>query len=56
MLIDSDIFIQKLEKESQETTTNAHYSKIETESFCFLEILLGLLNVAPELERNLTYG
>ena len=42
-MIDSEILIQKLEKESQETTTNAHYSKIETRKFLFLEDIVRII-------------
>ena len=43
MMIDSDILIQKLEKESQETTTNAPGSKIETRKFWFLEDIVRII-------------
>lgn len=42
-MIDSEIIIQKLEKESQETTTNAPDSKIETRKFLFLEDIVRII-------------
>ena len=43
MLIDSEILIRKLKKESQETTTNAKESKIETRKFLFLEDIVRII-------------
>ena len=43
MLIDSEILIQKLEKESQETTTNEPDSKIVTRKFLFLEDIIKII-------------
>ena len=43
MLIDSEILIQKLEKESQETITNAPNSKIVTRKFLFLEDIVRII-------------
>lgn len=43
MLIDSDILIQKLKKESQETTTNEPDSKIVTRKFLFLEDVVRII-------------
>lgn len=43
MLIDSEILIRKLKKESQETTTNAQDSKIETRKFLFLEDIVRII-------------
>lgn len=42
-MIDSEILIQKLEKESQETTTNAPDSKTETRKFLFLEDIVRII-------------
>ena len=42
-MIDSEILIQKLEKESHETTTNAQDSKIETRKFLFLEDIVKII-------------
>ncbi len=43
MMIDSEILIQKLEKESQETTTNMPNSKIVTRKFLFLEDIVRII-------------
>lgn len=43
MLIDSDILIQKLEKESQETTTNEPDSKMVTRKFLVLEDIVRII-------------
>ena len=43
MMIDSEILIQKLEKESQETTTNEPDSKIVTRKFLLLEDIVKII-------------
>ena len=43
MLIDSEILIQKLEKESQETMTNEPDSKIVARKFLFLEDIVRII-------------
>lgn len=43
MMIDSERLIRKLEKESQETTTNAPDSKIVTRKFLFLEDIVRII-------------
>lgn len=43
MLIDSEILIQKLEKESQETMINEPDSKIVTRKFLFLEDIVRII-------------
>ncbi len=42
-MINSENLIRKLEKESQETTTNAPDSKIETRKFLFLEDIVRII-------------
>lgn len=43
MMIDSEILIQKLKEESQETMINAPDSKIETRKFLFLEDIVRII-------------
>lgn len=43
MMINSDILIQKLKKEYQETTTNEPDSKIVTRKFLFLEDIVRII-------------
>lgn len=43
MMIDSEILIQQIEKESQETMINAPDSKIETRKFLLLEDIVRII-------------
>lgn len=43
MIIDSEILIQKLKEESQETMINSPDSKIETRRFLFLEDIIRII-------------
>lgn len=43
MLINSEILIQKLDKEAQEAVTNAPDSKIVTRKFLFLEDIVRII-------------
>lgn len=43
MMINSEILIKKLEKESQGTITNAPDSKIVTRKFLFLEDIVRII-------------